>query len=345
MQYLIDGVGHRQKIRSLTLIVALAAVALTLASLARPFSAHALIPDPDFWKQTAERQDTVNRLIYAESPQSIPSSYSAMREAEEILRAREQALPPANPQTPGIWQQLRTVTVRSSLSTPMRALGTVGLAVGTFEVGWKIGSGINAKFLHIGIPEATDPTVDYRWTEIRWADALSQTFAGAEWPAADGWLISMRQTCCSFDATNRWFDAPCPFSGFTPPAPFVVGGPVATTTQCYGTGVPPGYADASVRYGWASEDALTAAGPIEDYDSQSHTKASPAPTPDSQSTVEDAIEDELAQPENELLLQWLNYNLGSPGESDQPPRQKTASLGANGPTERSSIGTLRRERS
>ena len=198
----------------------------------------------------------------------------------------------------------------------MRALGTVGLAVGTFEVGWKIGSGINAKFLHIGIPEATDPTVDYRWTEIRWADALSQTFAGAEWPAADGWLISMRQTCCSFDATNRWFDAPCPFSGFTPPAPFVVGGPVATTTQCYGTGVPPGYADASVRYGWASEDALTAAGPIEDYDSQSHTKASPAPTPDSQSTVEDAIEDELALPENELLLQWLNYVLGSPGEAD-----------------------------
>ena len=93
------------------------------------------------------------------------------------------------------------------------------------------------------------------------------------------------------------------------------------------------------------EDALPTIGPIEDYTDQPYSNAAAAPTPPSQSVVEDAIEDELAQPENELLLQWLNYNLGSPGESDQPPRQKTASLGANGPTERSSIGTLRRERS
>ena len=43
----------------------------------------------------------------------------------------------------------------------LRALGTVGLAAGTFDVGWKIGIGINAKLLKIGVPEAADATQNH----------------------------------------------------------------------------------------------------------------------------------------------------------------------------------------
>jgi hypothetical protein len=44
------------------------------------------VADPDYWKQTAEHRDTVYRFIYGQSPQSIPSGYDPVLEAEEILR-------------------------------------------------------------------------------------------------------------------------------------------------------------------------------------------------------------------------------------------------------------------
>jgi hypothetical protein len=64
------------------------------------------------------------------------------------------------------------------------------------------------------------------------------------------------------------------------------------------------------------ENALGAPAPIEHYTTQPYDKSSPAPTPPPQTTVEQSIENELAKPENSLLRQWLNYELGSPGERD-----------------------------
>jgi hypothetical protein len=129
-------------------VIALLAIVAIL-----PASADALVnEDPNFWKQTAERRATVDRLMYSQSPQSIPSSYDPVQEAEQILRSQQRSLPASNPQVPRLWQQVRSVTAKSALSTPLRALGTVSLAVGTFELGWKIGNGFNAKFLRIGLP-------------------------------------------------------------------------------------------------------------------------------------------------------------------------------------------------
>lgn len=108
--------------------------------------------DSDYWKQAAVRQDTVNRFFYGQSPHAIPSSYDPVREAEQILRQQQRTLPTCNPRSSPLWQQIRGITVKSALSTAPRALGTVGLVVGVFEVGWRIGSGINAKFLKIGVP-------------------------------------------------------------------------------------------------------------------------------------------------------------------------------------------------
>jgi hypothetical protein len=285
---------------------------LTLAAIAASgeASAQALVPDPDYWKQDSTRSGTVYRFVYHQSPQAIPSSYDPVAEAEGYLRESQRTLPETNPVSETLWRQIRGVTIRSALSSPLRALGTVGLAVGTFEVGWKIGSGINAKFLRIGIPEATDTVQRYRWSRIYWRTANSGSYYGAYYPEEDGWVLAAKETCCSYSEVDRWFAAPCSFSGFSPPAAFWVRGPIPSSGACSPNVL------ANVLYAWAPEDSLSARGPIEDYTSQPYSKANPAPTPPPQTTVEQSIGSELDKPENSQLRQWLNYKLGSPAESD-----------------------------
>jgi hypothetical protein len=270
------------------------------------------VADPDYWEGTAERQNTVNRFVYSHSPQAIPSSYDPVREAEEILRQRARALPPSNAQARAVWSQTQRVTAASRLAPALRSLGTIGLGVGVFELGWKIGTGINAKFLKIGLPEATDDINSYRWNQIRWTTARSQSHSGASWPAEDGWLIWIKQMCCAGVHTNRWFADPCPFNGFSPPSPFVVLAEAATT-PCQ---TPDGPVAKVIQYGWAPEDALTPTGPIEPFAGQPADRSSSAGTAPPQSTVEQTIATELDKPENELLRDWLNYELGSPGSED-----------------------------
>ena len=92
---------------------------LAFAALAAPYQATAdaqTLADPDYWTQTAEHRDTVYRLVYSQSPQTIPPGYDLVREAEEILRQQQTTLPPSNPQAPRLWQQIRGVTARSALS-------------------------------------------------------------------------------------------------------------------------------------------------------------------------------------------------------------------------------------
>lgn len=117
----------------------LAVLACVVLAAAPPASAQT-VPDPDYWKQTVERRDTVNRLIYSQSPQTIPPSYSAVAAEEEALRQKQLLLPPAYPKAPTLWQQIRTITVETALSTKPRALGTLGLAAGTLYLGVKIGT-------------------------------------------------------------------------------------------------------------------------------------------------------------------------------------------------------------
>jgi hypothetical protein len=132
-------------------IITLLAIATTAAMTAPAAYAQA-VADPAYWKQTAEHRDTVYRFFYRQSPQAIPTGYDPVADAEGILRQHQATLPPSNPEVPGLWQRIRTVPVRAGLSTPLRAMGTIGLAVGAGELGWRIGSGLNAKLVHIGIP-------------------------------------------------------------------------------------------------------------------------------------------------------------------------------------------------
>jgi hypothetical protein len=299
-------VGCLRAHRALFTMFAVAGLAASHAS-----AAHAqVVADRDYWKQTAAREATVDRFVYGQSPQAIPSSYDPVREAEQILRQQQRTLPASNPEVPSLWRQVRTITVKAALSTPPRALGVLGLAVGTFEVGWKVGSGINAKFLRIGLPDPPAPKASPAQGTLWFKNAgYTSSFNDAPLPA-DGWLLHWWYGSSQWSAVNLshgWGHACAYLTG--PPADFNVLPGFATVGWCELPPVP-------VESYWLEENALEAAGPIEDYTGQPYTKSAGAPTPPPQATVEQSIDNELAKPENSLLRQWLNYQLFSPGETD-----------------------------
>ena len=124
-------------------------------------TAHAQTVEIRTLKQTAERQSTVNRFIYSQSPQAIPSSYDSVREAEEVLRQQQSTLPASDPQARSLWAQIGR---HREISAFDPCAGARHDRPGRrFEVGRKIGSGINAKFLKLGLPEAIPHTnTDFR---------------------------------------------------------------------------------------------------------------------------------------------------------------------------------------
>ncbi len=275
-----------------------------------------VVADPAYWKQNAERRNTVHRLVYSQSPQTIPATYDPVREAEEVLRQNQRSLPSSNPRVPSLWQQIRGVTVKSALASPLRVIGPVGLAAGTFEVGWKIGSGINAKFLKFGVPEPA-ALGSITWDRLQPVEAGALTWPG--FPAADRELFQIEG--------RHWFYSGTKVSltraGSFPEAdPDCAGNEYSAPPQWASRTVPETAAPYNICYGSALGRRAIGiydvphSSPLEEYTGQPYTHSSPAPTPPVQSTVEQTVTTELEKPEGAVLRQWLNYRLGSPGETD-----------------------------
>lgn len=269
--------------------------------------AHAT-PDTAYWTRAADTRDTIYRFVYGQSPQAIPSAYDPVAEAEEILRQRQATLPPANPQASSLWRRMRTLTVDTGLSPKLRALGTLGLATTAFEVGWKIGSGLNAKFLRVGLPEPPSPKAGPSTGFLFFATSGTYPALNSNPLPADGWLLQYAyasQHWRSVNLTYGWND-PCAYLTGPPVGFHVLAG--TAIGWCVGT--------APVESYWLAEDELPALGGIEAYTSQGYDVASVAPTAPSRSTVESTIDSRVSDPDNDVLRQWLNYHVGSPGESD-----------------------------
>src|SRR4051794_38467363 len=129
----------------MTLVSALHALAALGASTARAQQ----VADPDYWHQTSERRSTAYRLIYDSSPQTIPTDYDPVREAEEILRARQGSLPASNVEASNLWRVIRNTTVRTALSKSLRFAGELGLVADTAHLGFRIGTGLRSKYIEI----------------------------------------------------------------------------------------------------------------------------------------------------------------------------------------------------
>lgn len=95
--------------------------------------------------------------------------------------------------SPQLHRELRTVrSAGARVLPPLRSLGTIGLAVGAFDLGWKIGTGINAKLLKIGVPPNGEIPASYSRPiiEFRSAGQRSQLWYKVPIPE-DGWVWSI----------------------------------------------------------------------------------------------------------------------------------------------------------
>ena len=63
---------------------------------------------------------------------------------------------PNQPTSKELHRELRSLRIRARVLPPLRLLGNLGLAYESFQLGRKIGNGINAKYLRIGLPEAIE---------------------------------------------------------------------------------------------------------------------------------------------------------------------------------------------
>jgi PASTA domain len=295
-------------------LVAYAAIA---GAYEKPASAQ-ILADPDYWKGTQERRETVYAFVYGESPRPIPSAYDDVREAEELIDQHQLVLPPTNPKAPPLWQQIRTLTVRTALSSPLGALGTVTLAGGAATIGVLIGSGIYAKFIELKVPPPAPWNPDAAQKMV-FRTKGSSLYTGLTVPY-DGWVwhwwVPSLRIWKNFWVTpvGSGTELGCPSAGNPPSVPQGFSEVIGAPHPNCGSG---GAADGGVAHaGILPENALGAAGPIEDYTNQPFDQQTWPGTPPAQSTVEESIDTELEKPENKLLRDWLNYELGSPGEPD-----------------------------
>ncbi|HEV2813499.1 MAG TPA: hypothetical protein VGW10_09630 [Solirubrobacteraceae bacterium] len=254
--------------------------------------------------------------MYSQSPQSIPSAYDAVQEAEEILRQNQRTLPPSSPKAPSLWRQIRNVGVKTALTAAPRVLGAVTLAPAAFELGWKIGNGLNAKFLRLGVPE--EPSLDNYFSDptMEWVPQGARISHGGTAPAGAFYFhtVTSGGPLNGFLRANPAFGGACSTSYDPAPA----GGwtdAVVGTADCFQTYFKPfGYRDIHAYY--MTEEELGAPGPIEPYVDQPYDRVTQAPPSPTQSSVEQSIERELGQPRNADLRRWINHQLGSPSEED-----------------------------
>jgi hypothetical protein len=176
----------------------------------------------------AEQQGIVDYL-YELSPQgSTPyTGESAVKEAEEITKAAA-AEDPASPAIGDLAGGINSMEEGSGLIPSLADSVPYIAAAGTsFAIGWKIGEGINADFLHIGLSEGSAPDIatyeQFCYSQecggaLDWAPYGEHVYREAtvqQKPGAylyDGYLNGSGHWI-----GIRWFEPPCLFSLKNPP--------------------------------------------------------------------------------------------------------------------------------
>ena len=179
---------------------------------------------------------------------------------------------PNQPSSTQLHRELRSLRIRARVLPALRVAGTIGLAVGTFDVGWKIGTGIRTKLLKLEVPEHTpwNPSWQQQLTFRTQGSGLGAS--GLNFPY-DGWLWEWSSNGAYWG--NYWVTPvengtaeACPASsnpagipsGFTE----FIGTPHPNCNSYWNGGGNGGVAHIAAT----PEDALDPAGPVEDYTTQ-----------------------------------------------------------------------------
>jgi hypothetical protein len=232
--------------------------------------------------------------------------------------ADEQAKTPATSASEDLLRAVRTVRTTSRVLPAFRALGGFFLAVDSFELGWRIGTGINTKWLKFGVPEEKIDPQSATWDRLIFVPANSHSYFGATWPAKDSWVGYFNYSGNLYD---RWFQGACTFSGFSPPAPLSVQHAASpSTAQCYSPTYRTNVTVNPVKYAAIGEDELPAKSPVEDYGSQPYSLSTSDWTgkPTSASDLQSRVASALADDRNERAMAWYAHQLDPMSYADDP---------------------------
>ena len=219
------------------------------------------------------------------------------------------------PSSESLHRELRTTRSKYLKVLPkLRTLGNIGLGVGTFDLGWKIGSGINAKWLKFGIPEKSSTTLHSQDLRFRTtADNVGETSKPMYLPE-DGFVWRAQ--------TSSWRHKFFTYSN--------------TAVGCHDSFVPPqgGYSSVSrddtgcyyqgaVVYGlqhafYKPENSFPALSPVEDYSTQAYGRETPDWTdkPSTQTQAEQRTRDALHSGDYPDLNEWYDFLLERDGSCD-----------------------------
>src|SRR4051794_853612 len=84
--------------------------------------------EASYWDSTTETRDATYRFFYDQSPQSIPSGYDPVAEAESYLARQQANLSPSNTEATSLWKRIRATATDAELMPKLRMFGTIGLA-------------------------------------------------------------------------------------------------------------------------------------------------------------------------------------------------------------------------
>jgi hypothetical protein len=219
-------------------------------------------------------------------------------------------------------QELRSLRIRGGVLPPLRLLGTVGLAAGTFEVGLLVGSGIRKKLLKLEVPEPTpwNPSAPQR---LHFITQGSYIYEGLNFPY-DGWAWEWDSGGSGY-WRNFWVTpvangeaAACPASMNPPsiPAGFdeTVGAPHPNCNSYWHGGGNGGVGHvASI-----TEDALREIAPVEDYTGQLYDReiCCWTGTPQTREELEARILDALSSSKFAYLNLWYANKLDPTNYAD-----------------------------
>jgi hypothetical protein len=281
-----------------------------------------------------QNEDAVTQLVYRNTAQSSPPACGSV--CSELWLS-EHGLMPNQVTSEALHSELEMLTRRTGLMPRLSVIGGRVLpALGAFELGWVVGTGINRKFLHLrGEGLSEPPPVGYAARpRIDWITAGLRPYAGATPAPVDGWYISLpnangsatsqiqvagRQTSC-FARTQ---DLPEGFTLVGPASDFTWCSALDNGQRIYfpsSVGLNPA---GDMSYGFAGEDDYWhATGPVEDYTSQpADVTTTTVPTDPGVSTITTRTKTELESGRYPTLLPWLDNKLG--GSSGDPTQTVT----------------------
>lgn len=162
-------------------------------------------------------------------------------------------------------RELRNLRSRGVRVLPkLRVLGSVGLAAETFRVGWKIGTGVNTKFLRLGLPPKGPPS-STGWGDQQWMQGVAQ---GA--PIALNTNVVAPEDGFRWDYSvpgQTWFgrvDTGNGCGGAHPPVPSAFRRMTGTGDWCY--------SNAQISGGFIPEREIKADGAVDDYNAQPYDR-------------------------------------------------------------------------